>query len=562
MMRRSRVFTTFVLCAALAGTATTPLAAQTPAAQESFGEEVDVNVINVDVHVTDKNGRRVPGLRMEDFELLEDGKPVKITNFEAIERTAPAPQASPQAPSPTAPPATATGEPAEPAPTPAGEPLFLVVYVDNFNIRPAHRARALQQLRTFLERDLSADDQVMVVTYDLGLHVRQPFTTDRAAVSRALDQVTKLATYGAEIDRSRRTALETMYSIQEEALAMMAFGDKSRGQSGEDGGGGEPLDVPCPLRIADPIKGFAESSRQEVMRTVGALKLFVNSLSGLPGRKVLLHISDGITVTPGEELFQVLQELCGGGGVTSGLGAGLNAGLEGNHDAAASPVDARQYGARSYQGTQAALDAQHYSTAKEWTDLAAHANANRVTLYTLQASGAEALASSQADMAGSRDAVLRLGSVTQIETNNRRDSLNVLASDTGGRAVFNANNLLPELARIQEDFGSYYSLAFSPAHPGDGREHRIKVRVKRQDLRVRHRMSYRDKSGIERAVDRTLTALFYGTQENPLEVALEIGEARPGNGRTFNVPVRLKIPLHKLYLRDNQTALVGKVRLL
>jgi VWFA-related protein len=548
MMRRPCDIKTFVLCAALAGIATAPVASQT--STPGFGEAVDVNVINVDVHVTDKNGRRIPGLRKEDFELFEDGKRVAITNFEAVERAAtPAPPQTPQ-PSATAQLPVDAPPPAAPDPGPAPEPLHLVIYVDNFNIRPAHRARALQQIRTFVERDLAPGDQVMVVTSELGLHIRQPFTTDRAAVSKALDGVTRLATYGGEIDRSRRTALEAMYSIQRDAIAM-----SNAGPEGDEGGGEVPLDVPCSLRIADPIKGFAESARQEVMRTIGSLKLFVNSLSGLPGRKILIHVSDGITVTPGEELFQVLQELCGGGGVTSGL-------MGSSQDPATQPQDARQYGARAYQASQAMLDAQRYSTAGEWTELAAHANAHRVTLYTLQASGAEALASSQAD-SGPGDEALRLGTVTHIEVNNRRDSLSVLAADTGGRAVFNVNNLLPELARIQEDLGSYYSLAFTPTHPGDGREHRLEVKVKRPGLRVRHRTSYRDKSGLEQTVDRTLAALFYGSEENPLGVSLELGEPQPSSGgRTFAVPVRLKIPLHKLYLRDNQTALIGKVRLL
>lgn len=543
-MRRSHVFPTFVLCAALAGMAAAPLASQT--SNPGFGEAVDVNVINVDVHVTDKNGRRVSDLRKEDFELFEDGKRVAITNFDAVERTATPASPTAQAPQPSTTAQLPAPPPADPGPAP--EPLHLVVYVDNFNIRPAHRARALQQIRTFLERDLAPEDQVMVVTSELGLHIRQPFTTDRAAVSKALDGVGKLATYGGEIDRSRRTALEAMYSIQREAISMANAGPKSEDDD-------MPEDVPCSLRIAEPIKGFAESARQEVMRTIGSLKLFVNSLSGLPGRKVLIHVSDGITVTPGEELFQVLQELCGGGSTTSGLMGSAG-------DPATQPQDARRFGARAYQASQAMLDAQHYSTASEWTELAAHANAHRVTLYTLQASGAEALASSQAD-SGPGEEALRLGTVTHIELNNRRDSLHVLAADTGGRAVFNANDLMPELARIQEDFGSYYSLAFTPVHPGDGREHRLEVKVKRPGLRVRHRTSYRDKSGLEQAVDRTLAALFYGSEENPLEVALELGEPRPvGGGRTFSVPVRLKIPLHKLFLRDNQTALIGKVRLL
>jgi hypothetical protein len=284
--------------------------------------------------------------------------------------------------------------------------------------------------------------------------------------------------------------------------------------------------------------------------------MFVNSLSGLPGRKVIFHVSDGISITPGEDLFQVLAVLCGGSGTTSGLSGSMT-------DPASQPMDARKYGARAYQASQAMLDAQGYSTAGEWTELAAHANANRVTLYTMQASGLEVNGAASAEnLGGGRDQVLQLGTVMTIATNNLKDSLSVLASDTGGRAIFNANDLVPELDRIQQDLDTYYSLGFAPRRFGDGREHRIEVKVKRADLRVRYRRSYRDKSPLERAADRTLAALFYGTEENPLEVALEVGEIRPAEGKTFNVPVRLKIPLHKLFLQDNLTNLVGKVRLL
>src|SRR5215203_626141 len=84
-----------VVCLILA--ALTPsLSAQAPPPQDQFGEAVDVNVVNVDVYVTDKNGRPVTGLRKEEFELREDGKRVEITNFEAVDRgAAPAPEGSP-----------------------------------------------------------------------------------------------------------------------------------------------------------------------------------------------------------------------------------------------------------------------------------------------------------------------------------------------------------------------------------------------------------------------------------------------------------------------------------
>src|SRR5436305_3635743 len=52
---------------------------------ETFFESVDVSVVNVDVYVADKSGKRIPGLKREDFELHEDGKPVTISNLYAVD---------------------------------------------------------------------------------------------------------------------------------------------------------------------------------------------------------------------------------------------------------------------------------------------------------------------------------------------------------------------------------------------------------------------------------------------------------------------------------------------
>ena len=51
----------------------------------NFIDTVDVNVINVDVFVTDKDGHRVTGLTQDDFELLVDKRPVAISNFYAVD---------------------------------------------------------------------------------------------------------------------------------------------------------------------------------------------------------------------------------------------------------------------------------------------------------------------------------------------------------------------------------------------------------------------------------------------------------------------------------------------
>ena len=128
--------------------------------------------------------------------------------------------------------------------------------------------------------------------------------------------------------------------------------------------------------------------------------------------------------------------------------------------------------------------------------------------------------------------------------------------------MLDVNDFLPELARMQEDFESYYSLGYTPPHSGDGKDHRIEVKLKREGLRVRYRQSYRDKPALEKVADRTLAALFHGIEDNPLAIEMEIGDPAPSDGGQYAVPVRLKIPLFKLAILNRETSFQGKLRLL
>ncbi|HWN45387.1 MAG TPA: VWA domain-containing protein, partial [Thermoanaerobaculia bacterium] len=473
------------------------------AAPPQFGELIEVNVVNVDVLVTDRGGRPVTDLRREDFEVLEDGKRVEVTNFQVLTAGSPA-----SAPLP--PPSSSSSRPVDPTPQlPAEERLHLIVYVDNFNLQPAHRSRVLGQLRGFL-KDLSPEDRVMMVTNDLGLTVRLPFSGDRAAMEKVLTEIATLPAQGQEAANERRQALTRVLAIREAVRR---------------------LDGPCSRMLIAPIESYAETTRQEVLRSINAMTVLVNSLSGVPGRKAVLHVSDGLPVTPGEEVYQLMAEICSGG-TTSGIMDVADPDLIG--------------GLKQYSGREAMLDAQRYSTVDDFNKLAAHANAHRVTLYTLQASGLPAPASASATWDQDEVMIAQLPNIHSIAAANMRNSLTLLASETGGKAILDANDVTADLRRMQKDLESYYSLGYTPSHSGDGREHRIEVRVKRPGLQVRHRKSYRDKPAIERAVDKTLGAVYHGFEENPLEVTLEMGAQRLTEGSLVSVPIKLRIPLFKL----------------
>jgi VWFA-related protein len=504
-------------------------------AGQEIGDRIEVNTVNVEVSVTDKDGRPVAGLKRGDFELREDGKRVEIANFDAVTHKAAVPQNAPET---TAVPQSAEQAPAEGSP----EPASWVLYIDDAFIQPSTRARVLSQLREFLTHQLAPGDQVMVATYDNSLRIRLPFTKDRSTLAWALDQAGHLSAHGNELERERRTLLAMLVSEYEMQFSYIkkkdgggqrkaAEADESAPDQGAPGFGGGGAG--CPQSVPQAVKAYAGALRQQVLSSADALTVLVNSLSGLPGRKVILHVSDGIPITPGEEIFQILIDLCGDSGSTLST---------------------------KYFGNQAALDAQSYSTVKDWTALAAHANAQRVTLYTFQAGGAGSLGGA-ADM-GPEDKLLNLPAVTSVASINRQQPLSVLAHETGGRAVFWATDIRADLARVQEDLASYYSLGFNPSHFGDGREHRLEVRIKRPGVTLRYRQSYRDKPALERTVDRTLSSLFYGYEDNPLDIRLEVGQAEAGSGASWTVPVRLRIPLFKLGLQTRSGVYEGKLRVL
>ncbi|MCP5016851.1 MAG: VWA domain-containing protein, partial [Ketobacter sp.] len=153
-----------------------------PTTDTIFSDQVEVEVVEVEVFVSDRQGRAVTDLAAEDFEIYEDGRPVEITNFhravsgEGNSRPAaePAPSAAPRLPS------------VQFQAPPPEDPLYLVLYVDNANLRAGNRRRVLRDLRELVQGHGGAAERIMVVSHERSLQVRQGFTSSRRSVIEAL----------------------------------------------------------------------------------------------------------------------------------------------------------------------------------------------------------------------------------------------------------------------------------------------------------------------------------------------------------------------------------------
>lgn len=160
---------------------------QRPEIPRLSGETVDVSIVNIDVVVTEKSGKRVTGLTKNDFQIVEDGRPQPISNFAEYRDDN---EVSIGASS-----VEASGSTAAPAP-----PRALIVFVDPFSM-PAFKAEPVfSALRTSLHSLVRPQDTVLVARWRQRLIIEQPFTNDLARIDAAIDRAAK-ASNGPEVDR-------------------------------------------------------------------------------------------------------------------------------------------------------------------------------------------------------------------------------------------------------------------------------------------------------------------------------------------------------------------------
>ncbi len=234
----------------------------------SFVDRVDVEVVNVEVFVTDSNGRRVTGLVREDFELSEDGQPVEITNFYTVERPVP-PKSSAD---------TVAGRPQ----IPEEQKLRLVVFIDYFNILPKQRTRVLAALDTFLAQRLAQGDLVMLTGYGGSIEVIKPLTDG----GRESD---------AEIAEIRRSVTQLP---SQQMASKLASRWATLAELDGDAGGAQAH-----------AAGSAQEERWTLQQSLQAIDRAIRSLGTLPGRRAMLYVGGGLRGADDPSLRPLIREI-------------------------------------------------------------------------------------------------------------------------------------------------------------------------------------------------------------------------------------------------------------
>ncbi len=484
------------------------------AGDQLFFERVDVNVVNVEVWVSDHRGNRVTGLTPDDFEVFEDGEPVEVTNFYTVEWS----DSLLANPRPATGPGSMPGLPGGQRQLPPDQQLSLAIFVDNAHLFPEHRRQVLDVLDGFLEDRVIEGDNLMLVSFDTGLHVVQPFTHDRWAIIDAIRHVRKQTAMGPMREAQRRQVMSSI-SLMGSASALNP-------------------DLPEVDTAFGLVRSYVQSAAADLEHTAAALEKTIKILSGLPGRKAVLYVSGGLEQRPGEEMFQHLEDVFG-------------------------PQRLRDQSNAVGTVIVPASEILAADQSKLFHAISRTANANQVTLYTLDASGAGGGAMVSSDH-GSLDVGVAEGGRVNMESLrhfNLVEPLIGLAADTGGTSIVNTADFGDALTSMSADFDSYYSLGYRAPGGGDGEYHKIEVRTKRPGLKLRFRTGYVDKPRVDQVADRTLSSLLLSLESNPLDISIEVGRPERKGGGHYYLPVLVRIPLAQITMLPNGDQREGRLQI-
>lgn len=385
-----------------------------PAYESSAVLKVKTRLVVVDVVARDAKGAPIIDLKQDDFTIVEDGKEQRIGVFNFQHPEAPF---------------TSQAAPGRPANIVDNLPHFRtdralnVVLMDALNTNRVNQAFMRDSMVKFLEK-LPENEPIAVYLLGDKLRLLQDFTTDPALLK--------------EVVRSFKGKNSPLLN---------------------DMAGGAPI-APVlpgiaqslPPQMAGQIRAFQDQLTSDmtdirVNLTLAALNSLGRTLSGYPGRKNLIWISETFP-------FDILLR---GNERNYSQDIALTGNLLSDSQVAIYPLDARGLASSSVYGVGSNTD---------------------------QYGNSLASATLRGGMGGQMDR-------ESDERMASRATMNDLAERTGGRAFYNRNDLDGAVMESIGDGSTYYTLGYYPDNKDwNGAFRKIQVKSRRAGVKLRYRIGY------------------------------------------------------------------------
>jgi VWFA-related protein len=420
--------------------AQTPQATVTPKTVDKTDDVVKISttLIQIDVTVTDKNGKIVTDLKPEDFEVYENNQKQQITNFSFVPVLSSTKDSS--EPSPTQKNTTKDSSLIPPAPIrPEQVRRTFALVVDDLSLSTESVYYVRRALKKFVDEQMQDGDLVAILSTGFGNGMLQQFTSDKRILHAAIEKLRWNPLGGG-------------------GLTPIA---PSEGKST-----GDSIQIPGQMSTADPNKGAkvglrdadqeAANYRQSVFATgtVGSLSYIISGMKDLPGRKSILLFSEGFKLSDKDIL-----------------------GKEPN--------------LRLKAMLEKVIDAANRASVVIYT----------TDVRGVEPLGLTAADNTQGYSRGANPQGFSPRNEIQQMVDDRRDSfldtqegLIFLARQTGGLPVLNNNDLNLGIEKMLSDQKGYYLIGYTPdSDTFDSKTrpfNKLTVKVKRSDLKVRYRSGF------------------------------------------------------------------------
>lgn len=403
--------------------------AQSGTGQSGYVLKVTTRLVTLDLIATDSHGNPIRDLKPEDLQIFEEHKSQqKIEHFQCFERLKNGGAAGGSLSTTNKNGGALSNQlPLEELKIPP-----TVLLMDTLNTTAPNQLQGRQHMLQLL-RTLPPETPVAVFVLGTSLRILQTFTSDPALLRAALDQS---LTGNMIITNPALDTKNTSSYIQ----------DTTAGSGSNQGLAAQIGEVQNFEK-----EEYAMTLDLRAKETLGAMAEIGQYLSGIPGRKNLIWISESfpLSVAPNPDT--------------------------GNN----------QFGGMREYSEQVKLVANALTDAQ-------------VAVYPMDVRGLQAQQSlsalqnlSQPQQRTNGSTIAGRLTVEGVDLQQSQNTMDALAQDTGGKACKNGNDLSGCVMTALKDSSSYYEMSFYPQNVNwDGKFHKITVRTTRPGVKLSYRRGY------------------------------------------------------------------------
>ena len=323
-------------------------------------------------------------------------------------------------------------------PAPLDRGRVVFFYIDDFHMNLEGITAARKVINAFLDKQMGQNDQAAITSATGQIGFLQQLTSDRLVLHKALERVTPGNYAVRDIDRPPMSEYQAMLIERGDPGVFDYFVTETIRQN------------PGMNRLTagQVVRGRAQSLQSQAERvnsnTLSGLESLVRSAQKLPGRKLVFFLSGGFL------------------------------------------IDTRR--------SSIVNKLRHVTDAAAKSGVVIYSMDTRGLVASLQDASTESAFDPGGQLAGATS--------TFSELSATQDPLNALAVDTGGKAIFNTNDIQKGLEPALKETSVYYLLAWKPDVETSGRFRQLEVKlVGRPDLSVRVRKGFFDLDPAEPTVE-------------------------------------------------------------